>query len=131
MAKWISLVLVFMALPALAKVDAYDIKMEVSMYGRHVSSPRIVTKAGEPAMIMNKAGLIENFVEVIAVEEEISGKKAIRMKFKVGMTGPDGKRTVISKPEILAFENEEAKISVGSGDKEEFSLSVLAKRVEI
>lgn len=131
MSKWISMLLVFLALPALAKENAYDIKMEVALNGRVISSPRVVTKIGETATITEKNGFFENFFEVTATEGEIESRKGIRMKVVIGVVGADGRRNVISTPELLAYENEKAEIKVGGLQKEELSLSVLAKRVSL
>jgi type II secretory pathway component GspD/PulD (secretin) len=112
-----------------ATTNGYDLKMDLSLNGKHISSPRVIVKASETATITQKTDTEETFIEVIAAEGEIQNHKGILMKFTVGTINKDGKRTIISKPQILAKENEKSQITVGeSGSSENLSLSVLAKR---
>ncbi len=132
MAKWVSVALVLIAVPFLAranaKADAFDLKVEVSFNGRVVSSPRVVARAGETATIRQGAGFFENFIEITPFETEVDGRKAIHMKFVIGVITKDGRKTVISKPELVARENERAEIKVGNR-LQQVSLSVLAERM--
>jgi type II secretory pathway component GspD/PulD (secretin) len=115
---------------ALAATKGYDLKINLSMNGRHVSSPRLTVKPGEVALITQKSGEDESFLEVVATEEAGSGtKKGILMSFAVGYIRKNGERTIVSRPRIMAVENEKAMIMVGGNEGEEsISLSVIAKR---
>ncbi len=123
-------VVTLLASTAFANTNGYELKMDVSMNGKHISSPRVVTKSGEMATITQKNETEESFIEVITEEGELQGHKGILMKFTVGLIGANGKRTIVSRPQILALENEPAQISVGKkdGGAEQLSLSVVAKR---
>ena len=52
------------------------------------------------------------------------------MKFVVGTISNNGKRTVLSKPEILVDENKAAQITIGENEKAkpEIALTVIAQR---
>jgi hypothetical protein len=117
---------------AMASTSGYDLKMDLSLDGKHVSSPSVIVKSGEMASIIQKTDKEEasNFIEVIASEGEIQNHKGILMKFKVGSISKSGERTVLSEPRILAKENELAKITVSNkeGGSEQLSLSVVVKR---
>lgn len=112
-----------------ATTNGYDLKMDLSLNGKHISSPRVIVKESETATITQKTDTEETFIEVVAAEREIQNHKGILMKFTVGTISKDGQRTIISKPQILANENEKAQITVGkSGGSVNLSLSVLAQR---
>ncbi|MFV8250539.1 hypothetical protein [Bdellovibrio bacteriovorus] len=125
--KLLGLALLMASSSAFASTNGYDLKMHLSLNGKHISSPRIIVKAGETATITQKTNTEETFIEVVATEGEIQNNKGILMNLVVGTIGRDGKRTVISKPQILTKENSPASIQV-SGKDGEVSLSVVAKR---
>lgn len=103
--------------------------MDLSLNGKHISSPRVIVKAGETATITQKTDTEESFIEVVATEGEVQNHKGIIMNFTVGTIGKSGERTIISRPQILAKENEQAQITVGeNGGIENLSLTVLATR---
>lgn len=109
--------------------NGYDLKMELSMNGKKVSSPRIIVREGETGSITQETSNEKTFIEVVAKEGEIQNHKGIMMNFVVGYIGQDGKRTIVSKTQILTKENETAQITVGNDDgKETMSLSVVAQR---
>lgn len=117
------------SLSALASVNVYDLQIELAMNGQHALSPRVVTPEGEAAMLTLKTEGEGSFIEVVASEGEIQGSKGILMKFVVGVIDEDGQRTILSKPQLLAQENEKAEITIyEDDDKEILSLSVIAQR---
>ncbi len=126
--KLIVLVLSFMSSMALASSNGYDLKMDLSMNGKHVSSPQLIVKAGEKATINQNTNGIENFIEVVATEGSIQNHKGILMNFVVGVIGKNGERIIKSTPQILAKENQAAQITVGENSTETVSLTVIAKR---
>lgn len=125
--KLLGLALIMVGSSAFGATNGYDLKMELSMNGKHVSSPRVIVKAGETATVTQKTDTEETFIEVVATEGEIQNNKGILMKMVVGTISSDGQRTIVSRPQILAKENEQALIQVGDKDGE-MSLSVVAKR---
>lgn len=126
--KLLGLALLMVGSSAFASTNGYDLKMDLSMNGKHVSSPRIIVKAGEKGTINQKTDTEESFIEVVATEGQVQNNKGIMMNFTVGYIGKNGERTIVSKPQILAKENEPAQITVGEKDGTELSLSVVAKR---
>lgn len=126
--KLLGLALLMVGSSALAATNGYDLKMDLSMNGKHVASPRIIVKAGEMRTVNQKIDTEESFIEVVATEGQIQNNKGIMMSFTVGYIGKNGEKTVVSKPQILAKENEPALITVEKKNGTELSLSVLVKR---
>ncbi|MGZ3768544.1 MAG: hypothetical protein ACXVCP_02270 [Bdellovibrio sp.] len=108
--------------------NGYVLKMELSMNGKKVSSPRIIVLEGEAGSVTQETPTEKTFIEVVAKEGAIQNHKGILINFVVGYIGQDGKRNIVSKPQILAKENETAQVSVGENGKETMSLSVVAQR---
>lgn len=114
-----------------ADTKSFDVKAEVSINGKLISRPHIVTKPNELASISqmdeNKR---ETIIEVIASDyssEKI--KDGIMMRFTVSYND-NGKRTVISKPQIVSISGETAEILVGEKEKTDaLKIKVVATRV--
>lgn len=126
--KLLGLALILVGSSAFAATDGYDLKMDLSMNGKHVASPRIIIKAGELGTIIQKTDSEETFIEVVATEGEVQNHKSIMMKFTIGYIGKNGERTIVSKPKILAKENSPSQITVDEKSGAELSFSVIAKR---
>ncbi len=126
--KMLVTVLAFVGSSAFAATNGYDLKMDLSLNGKHVSSPRVIVKAGETATVTQKTDTEESFIEVVATEGSIQNHEGILMNFVVGVIGKNGERTIKAKPQVLAKENEPALITVGEKNGEEVSLSVVANR---
>lgn len=111
-----------------ASEKAFDLKIEMSVDGKHVSSPRIVVKEGEKGTVIQESNGEKNFIEVVAKEGKApNGVQGIHMAFVVGKIANDGSRTVVSQPQILSIPNEKAQITIGEkGKPEVLSLSVVA-----
>ncbi len=111
-----------------ANQKTFDLKIDFSIDGKHVSSPRIVVKEGEKGTITQDVDGYQTFIDVVAKEEQSpSGQSAIRMNFVIGKIALDGTRKIVSQPQIISIPNEEAQITVGqSGKSETLSLSVIA-----
>lgn len=115
---------------AFAAKDGYELKVDLSINGKLVSSPMIRTVAGEKASITQKTDTEETFIDVVATEGqgEIKGNKAILMKFIVG-TIENGERKILAQPQIMTTENNKAEISIGHDEeKDHLNLSVIAER---
>ncbi len=106
----------------------YDIKLELSIGGKRVASPRVVTRNGSRAAVTETDATTGEgaFVEVVPTA---SGKneRGIFMAFIVGKIGKNGERIEVGRPQILARESQRAEITI-EDDKggEEVKLSVLA-----
>jgi hypothetical protein len=115
---------------AFASSNAYDLKMDLSLNGKHLSSPRVIVKEGEVATITQKTESEENFIEVTATENMVMHHRGIKMNFTVGTIAKDGKRIVASKPQVLVEENKPAQLMMNGGSAQ-LSLSVVAQRKEM
>ncbi len=131
MNNYFAYVVMVLSLPVYAADKAYDLKFDLSSNGEKLSSPRLIVKEGETGTVTQDAKSGQTFIEVVATESK-DHKNAVLMKFVVGTVSADGKRTTVSRPQILAMENEVATMSVAEkGSKEVVSLSVVAKRTEV
>jgi hypothetical protein len=129
MGKITTLICILVGSSAFASTNGYDLKMELSMNGKHVSSPRVITKEGETASITQDSNGEKIFMDVIATEKPTDNKQAILMKFVVGTISATGEKKIVSTPQIIALENQKAEIKVGNQPgKEDLALSVIATR---
>lgn len=129
--KWMALFFLMISSSAFASNHGYDLKMDLSMNGKHVSSPRMIVKAGEMGTIQQKSNNEETFIEVVATEGQVQNRKGILMNFTVGYIGQNGARKIVSQPQILSKENETAVVTVGGKDQTELTLSVVARRTSL
>jgi type II secretory pathway component GspD/PulD (secretin) len=115
---------------AFAAKQEYDLKMDLSMNGKHIASPRVLVVEGEKATVSQKSNDEEDTIEVTATEGDSQGRKGILLDFVVSVVGKDGKKKVVSRPRILTLEGEKATLSSRQNDAspEEVSLSVVATR---
>jgi hypothetical protein len=112
-----------------ASTNGYDLKIELSMHGKHVSSPRVTTKEGEVASVTQEANGEKIFMDVIATEKPTNNKQAILMKFVIGTISAEGIRTVVATPQVISIANEKAQITLSNEQgKEDLSVSVIASR---
>lgn len=116
-----------------ASTKAFDVKAKVSVDGKLISSPHIMTKPNELASISQK---VENnrkiLIELTASDYKSKDTKdGIMMKFAISRVEA-GKRTLISTPQIVALPGEEAEIAVGqtATKTESVKIKVIATRVE-
>ena len=118
----------FLSLPVFAASKTYNLKMDLSMEGKHVSSPQINVKEGEPALLTQEANGEKISMEVVVTGQE----KAVVMNFVISTLTAKGEKKILAKPKITALENEKAEISVGTEkSKDLLSLSVTAKRTTL
>ena len=123
-----AVILFFFSLSAIAGPKAYELKIDFSMHGKHVSSPRIIVKEGESATITQESNGEKIFMDVIVTGK----KKAITMKFELSTLTAAGEKKIFSAPKIIALENEKAQISVGNeNDKDLLDMSVVANRTTL
>lgn len=129
--KMLAATLAILGSSAFATTNGYDLKLDLSFNGKHISSPRMTVKAGEVATITQKTETEESFIEVVATDEPIENHSGILMKFVVGVIGKNGMRTIKAKPQIVANESEPAQITIGEKNGDEVSLSVVANRTSL
>jgi hypothetical protein len=139
-----------------AKKASFDLKMDVSLDGKHVSSPRMIVREGEKAVIVQEdfvdadfadkeeRGVAtasgdgsdsdlttvereSTFIEVTATERQINGFKTIWLKMAVGRVDANGDRKMISQSKVAAFENEQTVLKTGNDDQK-VDLTILAQR---
>lgn len=122
-----------LSFPCFAATKAFDIKAEVSIAGKLISSPHVVTKPNELVSISQKGeDSKEILVELIASDfKSKDPKNGIMMKFTVSRVDA-GKRTLLSTPQIVALPGEEAEITVGgdAAKPESVKVKVLATRLQ-
>ena len=128
--KTLFLIAILLGTSALAREKGYDLKIKLAINGKLVSSPRMIVREGEKAIISQKTEREESFIEVIATEGASQGHKGIMMNFKVGRISKNGQRIIISNPQVLVRENKTATFMVSDdkNEKEKLSLSVRAQR---
>lgn len=108
---------------------AYHLKLALSMNGKVVSTPQLIVRNGATGSITEESATQKTFIEVTATEGSVQKRKGIMMNFVVGLVAKDGTRTVLSRPSILANENEKAEITVADKESgETVALSVIATR---
>ena len=98
----------------------YDLKMELSINGKHISSPHTVVIEGEPATVTQdtKDGKFFLTVATMKVPNETKiknpeKKKALGFQFAVGKIGADGKETLLADlPSSLSKEKPQQSRSV-------------------
>ncbi len=114
--------------PGQAKTNAYDLKLDLSVKGKPLPSSKVTVKEGEQTSLTQSTSTDKTFVDVIAVEDS-PGNSIIKVKFVMGTILPSGERKVLTSDEILANENQPAKVSLStSKGEEDFSFVVTAKR---
>lgn len=122
----------FFSAQCLANTKAFDVRAKVSVDGKLISSPHFVTKPNEVASVsQNVDGYKKILIEMIASDSlSKEAQNGIMMKFTVSQDD-GGKRTVISKPQIVAVPGEKAEIEVGTKDVvESVKIDVVATRIE-
>lgn len=113
-----------------AGAKGYDLKFDLSLNGKHISSPRMYVLEGAVASIEQKNSTDSSYIEVKATETLVSKKKLIKMNFTVGVVDKFGQKTVISKQNVIAKENELVKITLNENEdnSKHLALTVIAKR---
>ena len=112
---------------SLAPVNQYEVNMDLSINGTHLSSPHLVVKDGSLATITQTTHADETFIDVLATNDP--AEKGIRVKLVFGTVDKDGRWTM-SRPEVLVQEGMPARLTVHkkNGDTEIVSLTVSKKR---
>jgi hypothetical protein len=110
---------------AATSVRGYDLDIKLKVNGAEVSAPRLLVRSGETARVTQSDGSESTAWEVRAVDED---NQKIRIRFSISRTDESGHRSVISKPQMVVLENEEAELTVSGPDRKKLTLSVMARR---
>lgn len=114
---------------AFAVKKGFDIKMDIVVDGKTLSSPRIQVLEGVQTTVTERVKQEKTFFNLVATQDkEMKGKQTVLMKFEIGKFDEKGQKIVVGQPQIIAFENEPASISVGTEEKEAYSISVIAQK---
>ncbi len=115
---------VLFASTAFAGKKVYDLKMNLFIDGRQVSSPHIVSREGEKAMLTQSGKNGGNFVEVVAMPVVLNGKESIQMNFTVGTISAKGVRKILATPRLITGNNQTAEISQDNANGQTLALVV-------
>lgn len=105
---------------------SYDLKVDLSVDGKIVSSPHLVVREGETGSITQDTDGKKIYIDVVAKAHK---PKGIEMSFQYGEILANGEKQMISTPRIIALENEKASIQVAVKGEPVHEISVLAKKV--
>ena len=110
--------------------NGYDLKFDLSLNGKRISTPRVYVLEGAVASVEQKSATNSSYIEVKATEVLVSNKKRIKMSFTVGIIDKFGDKTVTSKQNVIARENELVKVTLSENEdnSKHLALSVVAKR---
>ena len=115
---------------AFSATKSFDVKAKVSLNGKLVSTPHLVTLPNELASI-SEVDKNKNEMKIELVASDYSNEKTkdgILMNFTVSYL-KNGKQTIVARPKIVALPGETATISVGNrGDVDALELKVVATR---
>lgn len=114
--------------PLFAATDKmFSLQMELSIDGKLISSPSVVTADGELASVTQETPNGRTHIEVVTTEGTVGKRKGIMMRFAVSAVDASGKKTYLGRPQIFAYENQPANITV-TDDERTLSLSVIAQK---
>ena len=120
---------VFLSGSAFAATNGYQLKLDLSIGGKHVLSPQILVTEGATASVTEEVDGEKTFIEVVATEKPTGKKNAILMKFVVGTVTSSGERRILSTPTLISLENNMAQITVeNKKPKGDLTLSAIATR---
>jgi hypothetical protein len=128
-----ALALIFHPLHSFAAEKKFEVKMDVAINGKTVSTPRLNLKEGEKATVRQNSFGEKTFIEVMATEQVArNGSSSILLDFVVGKYNSDGTKTTISEPQLLTLPNEEAQVVVEKpSGKNDFSFKVTANKAKL
>lgn len=114
-----------------ANTKGFDVKTEITVDRKLVSSPRIIVAPGVMASMSHKDETSKEMIVEMVASDYLSGKNSdgILTKFKVS-SNKGGKRTVIATPQFISISGQEAEISVTQNKSETFRMKITATRIE-
>lgn len=128
----VAAVTLLLASPASASVPSpriYLLDFQLSLDGKVVSSPRVVAQEGTKTELsdVNKKTKTGTFIEVTPHRVDSERDNQTFLQMVVGKI-VDGKKEIISTPQLMAMENEEAAMEIGEGDRQIFKISAKVTR---
>lgn len=118
--KAFGLFLALISLNAVAANKYYEIGMDLSVEGKKIPAPRILTKNNMTETVIHG----NKFIEVTASENPLD--QSVKMDVIVGEITEDGERIVLAKPTVITKENSRAEISSTNPDgSENYKMSIV------
>lgn len=108
--------------------NTYDVKIDLSLNGKYISSPRIILNENQEGNLKQKDETgKEHFIDLIIQHKETKiVKNGVLMKFAIG-TMEKGVKKIVAKPHLFTRENQSAEISQSDEKgKENISIKVIA-----
>lgn len=106
----------------LAAPKSIILDMKLSIDGREVSAPIVAVQEGQKATVSQRATEInefnETFIEVQANQTKVDDIPGIKMNFVISQT-INGKKKVISTPQIFALDGGEAEVTLNNSDSQQ------------
>lgn len=114
---------------AMASINSYELKTNLSINKKHVSSAMVMMREGKLASITQKNNDTdeENFIEVVTTKDDQYMEDGILMRFTIGTVDKNGVKHILARPQVIAKDKQESKISLGAKNGEILELSVIAK----
>ncbi len=113
----------------MASINSYELKTNLSINKKHVSSAMVMMREGKLASITQKNNDTdeENFIEVVTTKDDQYMEDGILMRFTIGTVDKNGVKHILARPQVIAKDKQESKISLGAKNGEILELSVIAK----
>ena len=108
---------------AFAGNRAIELSVDLSLNGKHIMSPTILTKDGEKNTVTSGHGADRTYMEVIATEKTLNNKKAVHMNFVVGTFTASGRKTVLASSTLITRDNNRGEIQTTEKDGETVVIS--------
>lgn len=116
-----------------AATHIYDIKFALKVNNQPSTESRVLASEGETATVTHTSGKTRRFIDVVAKEGSLGGHNGILLNFTIAEQGLDGQKKIISRPQILASNNQQAMIQVSGNNAKshrssKMELKVVAQR---
>lgn len=120
-----ALIFLFLSPLVFASPKAFDLQMEISVEGKHVSSPRTIVREGQTATVTTETKNGFTYIEVTA-------REGIMMDFTMGTISKNGVKKALNKGKMLVKENHKGKMMKHDDKgKELFSFTVTPKTLDL
>lgn len=123
-------VLALFSATALAKTQKFDLKVNLTVNGKKIASPKLIINEGQRGIIswQNEGDKEAYFIDVIAKNDKDFGPDVIFLDLKLGHG--ESKKEIETEPEMLVKNNMPGHLTIIDGQsKEEMQLEVTAKRL--
>ncbi len=115
---------------SLVFAKSYDLKLDLSLAGKSVGSPRLIVKENEKASFITEDGKQKMTIEVIA--QDASSKEVpngIKLDFRINHIELANNKTIEIAPALIVKDNSPASITTNTDTGEEILLSVTSKAI--